>query len=458
MPITRFDKPTQSKYTSQFVEEKYPYEAIQQAGQMMQQKISGVRQAAGELESKLSIDSTPEIPSVYRQAKAREAQYQQRIDDVVSEFQKTGNINKTARRIQQLNAEWQQDPIKNNAERITQTWRQAKEEEQRMARKGDPYFNVMRQLQRQGQLGLDTMLEGPAVRKGAPGTAAQDFVRDITKDIEPQEIEDKKGVTREKLLRQRVRNVAGVDEKGSEIVDPGKGFESFVGSYSREQLRELQDRTGKNPQQLYLDAVNQRADEMRQYDVSRESGRGGGGVEATQLSPQFSQPLEGYPVIGSGVEYNFGDEQRTIPSMAVNNPIEINAAENKKVGEHERKTYENVDFEGVIVDEEGNKYARLVDRLRGDIKKKDGDPVYNTSFLGQGTKDELVEKAKPMFSGEDNPEEKARQHVENNIISGLEPMREESAVTDIIVPVNENQNPTLKKYFNLPEGTTNWGW
>lgn len=454
MAITRFDKPAQSKYTSQFVEEKYPFEAIQQAGQMMQDKITGVRQAAGELESKLSINATPEIPSVYRKAKATEQQYQQKVDEIIGEFQKIEDINKTARKIQQLNAQWQQDPVKNNAERITKLWQEAKEEEQKLARKGDPYFNVMRQLQREGQLGLNTMFQGPAVRKGAPSTAAQDYVRDITKDIEPQKIEDREGVTREKLLRQRVRDVAGVDEKGTEIVDPGKGFQSFMGSYSNEQLRELQQRTGKTPQELYLDAVNQRAEEIRQYDVTRESGSGGDGEgEVVKLDQQNAQYLpENYPFKPGATEYNFGDEQRTF-DVSVTDPIEIDPQKGEPKKKQGKKTYENATMEGVIVDADNNKFVRLVDRLPGDVKKKDGEPVYDVYPYGEGTKEELYQQAKQQLSTRDdieNPDKAARDRV-NELISGTEPVREQSVITDIIVPIEGNKNKHLSRYFDLPK-------
>src|SRR6056297_116435 len=125
MPISRFDKPAFPKYTSQFVEERYPFEAIQQAGQTMQGRIDKVRGAAGILKNKLSIDVDPDIPDkdIYITAKQKEQQYGQAVDELISDFQKTGDINKTARGIQEISQQWQQDPFKSRAEFINKKWR-----------------------------------------------------------------------------------------------------------------------------------------------------------------------------------------------------------------------------------------------------------------------------------------------------------------------------------------------
>lgn len=338
MAITRFDRQAYPKYTSQFVEEKYPYEAIQQAGQQMQGQISGVRQAAGALSEQLSIPVEPDLPAqdLHIAARKKEQEYQQRVNDAIKDFQKTDNINKTVRELQNLSTQWQNDPLRKNVEFLNEQWKESKKQEQKLASQRKPYINLYRQRDiYDPKTGGVVNLQGPSVVQGiTEGTIRKEIIEPLTDEVGIQSFEDEKGVVTKKRGLKKIRNLLGVSDKGDEVTDSNKGFSQLTSSYDMEQLKELTRRSGlpftqEGLEQLYLDQANQRAEELYRFSVGRQAPAGGKGDEE-KIQPAELSGISQYNLSISQTQPELGKEGRqTITQGLINEGVL-----------HEGKTYD----------------------------------------------------------------------------------------------------------------------
>lgn len=308
MPITQFAKRPQSKYTSQFVEEKYPFEAARQAGQMMQQQVDEIQSATSNLGNKLKIDAF--FPGQQKIARQREQQYQEKLNQITENFRSQGDIGKTARQVQSLAQQWQNDPIRKKIELASERGRKIRDQFNKMRRKegislppqAAPIFSSRGQVRRgiteQGEIYV-------------PPTSMAGFTQqsDIRKDLESKidDVAKEKveidGVTKNVRPVDRMRQQLGISKKNGQLaISNEKQYRDFINKYRSSLVPLAQQRIAQRGEgdpesseeinreisDMYKGMAANLINEYRERDITSDSG-GGEGQEGFRNQATFGR-------------------------------------------------------------------------------------------------------------------------------------------------------------------------
>jgi hypothetical protein len=291
MPIYPKYSPTTPKYTSQFIDESKMDNLLLRIGQQRQNAINKFNEMALETRDKLQIDVDPRLSKSYKIAKDVEKQYEKQIQDSMQTFNETGNVRKATRQLKEIQRRWQNDPIKQEAERQTKMFREDIERAKELREKGTPSGQIINRWQTddgyisgyQEDRGF-VMPQGAGVIKGASVDDAREWL-DQRVEAEKQTIEDENGIKKTVRPINRLLGNAGIEN--GKITDPYL-FRSFVNDIGQERSINLARNLGYQGEgmeavgNMYIDIASNIAKNKYDYDVTRQ-----GETRTTEEKPLF---------------------------------------------------------------------------------------------------------------------------------------------------------------------------